>query len=588
MTDAQFGRAPEPAFEYSGALPPPLPPPLPPQAPPPEGPPMSDWTPLGSPMSDWTPPPPPPSRRRSDRKPWPERRPLPRWDVVTLSALLGGAILLDVAVRLPPATVASALLLFLAVALITHHGGLPTLTERLGALGAVALAVLLVIRDSPWVVGPVLVAGGGLLILLATDGLRQDRSWPWLRAGGDSLNAVVDALPWLWTGATKVGAAQRPGRVVLLLRMAAVAAAVIAVLGALLASGDAAFRWLLLVLTPASGAGHLFTVLVLVPTLTPFALLAARRSMPAPTDTDADTDSEDGDEAEADADIGIDPHAATTPDRTSNPDAVDTEDEFGADTTERPRFRVEALTALWAAAAVLVVWCGLQLAVIAGGAQSFLAEQDITAAEYARQGFFQLVAVATLSLTVLNGVHRLTVVDGRPNAAQRLPALIVTAALVVLIGVSYSRLGYYIDSFGLTMLRLSVATFLGWLALMTASSLARSLGSGAHSNWLPTFAVLSATVVTIGFGAVNPEAVVAQVNLDRADIGDPVDDRYLTRQLGADARRAVADYDWERLGGMPEPVRQWLCDDVGTDDFGPLGWNWSRATAPDLTCPVEG
>ena len=81
-----------------------------------------------------------------------------------------------------------------------------------------------------------------------------------------------------------------------------------------------------------------------------------------------------------------------------------------------PSRQLEGRAAMWPVAAVLGVWCVVQLVVVGGGAESVLKAENITPAEYARRGFFQLVAAAALSLAVLNGAHRLARSGSRPTA----------------------------------------------------------------------------------------------------------------------------------------------------------------------------
>jgi hypothetical protein len=313
---------------------------------------------------------------------------------------------------------------------------------------------------------------------------------------------------------------------------------VLLVIGGLLASGDAAFAWFVGSLLVWSWLGHV-VVAGFMAVVASIVALSAARSTPEPAG-----------------------------------------DVFG------PRLRVEALAATWAVAVVLTVWCGLQLVIARGGAAAALDEQGLTAAEYAREGFFQLVAVAAVSLTVLNLGHRLARAELRPDRAQRVPAVVIGLTLGVLIIVTFSRLAYYVDAFGVTMLRFSVATFLSWLAVMTALSVARSLGAGQGRNWLPTAAVLSLAAFAVAYGTINPEALVASTNLGRAETVDDLDTRYLA-MLSSDARPTVARFDWRQLGGRPDEVTDWLCRRA-SGGYGPLDWSsstsWTWRPDPAEAC----
>ncbi len=486
------------------------------------------------------PPPPGPEDRLSwppptVHRPWKPQRRLPPWRPSTVAAVLVTALLAELAFRVTITSLASTLAVLGAVVVIATSRRLESLAQLSATALLVGAALLFTVRDSPWVASMSLAAILALLFLLAGDGLVLGQRLPWRRSVRDGLIATFDVAPWL-VEAVRVVGGRSSGRLSTWLRAAIVGGTIALVLGALLASGDAAFGEIVSIIDVGSGLDHLVATLLLVLPVAALALLAGR----------------------SEAELAVEPSA--------------------------PRWRVESLTALWSVAVVLLLWCGVQVAVVSGGARSVLAEQGITAAEYAREGFFQLVAVAALSLTVLNVAHRLARTELTPARDQRLPAVVIGGALIVLIAVSYSRLGYYVDAFGLTMLRLSVATCLGWIALMTVLSVARSLGVNHERNWLPSAAVLSAALFAVVFGFANPERRVAQINLERASITDPVDERYLTRELGADAKPAVAEYAWARLGGMPESVSAWLCEDEPDVGFGLFGWNRSRAGSTAADC----
>lgn len=495
----------------------------------------------------WPPPPPPVGQGRPSRS-----LELPPWTPPLAAAVVTVAAMADQAARVPFASLATTLLVVALAALLVVAGRTTSLAQRSGLVVLVASGAVLSIRDSDWVSAVIALSIGALVALVASDGLVLGQHRPWSRSFFDWMGALFDVGPWLRDAVKRVGA-QSSGRFAVGIRAAMVGSAVTLVLGSLLASGDAAFGWLVSVFNLPSWLGHLLITAVMVIPAAIVALVAARAE---PKTFDASLQS--------------------TQQSTLQP-------------AGRRSFRVEALTAVWAVAGTLLVWCVLQVVLISGGARSVvLAERGLTAADYAREGFFQLVTVAAISLAVFNTAHRIGRTNLTPDRAQRLPVVVIGATLSVLIVVSFSRLGYYIGSFGLTMLRLSVATFLAWLAVMTAASVARSLGLHRERNWLPSAAVLSASLFAIGFGIANPERWVAQVNLDRSTIEQPVDARYLLADLGADAIPTIAEYRWSRLGGRPEAVTRALCS-VAEERGGssPLGWNRSRSYEPEVPCPDD-
>lgn len=464
-----------------------------------------------------------------------------------LAWVVAAAALADVAIRLPPGTAATTLLTLCLVGLVAAAGGLRTTTQRVAAALVVAASTAFVLRASPWVAW---ITGGAvvaLVLLAAADGLRTDQGPTWLRSAAAWLASLVSVPAWLAAFATRVPRLG-DGRATQAVRAVVTAGLVLVLLGGLLASGDAVFGAVLTSFHPGAGLSHLVVTAVLTFPMGAVAVLALRSHDPA---------------IAADDDLRPGPGVAL----------------------RSGRFVAESLAARWATAGLLSLWCGVQLVVVSGGARTVIQSQGLTVAEYARQGFFQLVAVAALTLAVLNLTHHFLI--GLPGRfARRGPAAVIGVALIVLIVATFARLAYYMEAFGLTMLRLAVATFLGWLALMTVLSVARSLGLAPGRHWLQSATVLSAAAVAIGYAGANPAAIVARANLGRATDGSPsaparlLDVPYLL-QLGPDARGPIAAFDWSAVGGRPDSVTRWLCaDGEPSAGYGILGWNLARATGP--------
>lgn len=483
-------------------------------------------------------PPPPPL---TERPHWPppsppkrKARPLPRWRTKTTVGIVVLAVLTNFSLRLSGPGLVVTLLGIATVGLLGSHGRLDSRLQRLAAALIVGLSILFSIRTSAWVTSFGLLAIGALLGLVATNSLSFGSHRPWVEAARSIGFSMSDTGPWLRSGwrVLSIGSNGNLGKWA---RSLIAGLITTSVLVALLVSADPAFGWLVSIVDIGSWLDHVLFTAVFVLPATVLALVSSR------------------------------------------------DDEGLGDSSElRRRCQAESRVAIWCVAVTLTVWCGLQIAVISGGAESVLAGEGITPAEYARQGFFQLVAVAAVSLSVLNISYRLGRDASGGDVAHRLPAFIIGSALSVLIIVTYSRLGFYVGTYGMTMLRLSVATFLAWLSLMTILSVVRSLGFNEARNWLSPTAVLSAAALTLGFGLVNPEAWVATINLERASAAQPVDGRYFSRELSDDAKPVVAAFDWESIGGRSGRIDRWLCRQEPTR-YGWLGWNLSTWDEPE-TC----
>lgn len=481
-------------------------------------------------------PPPPPSPPPGGRPPPKVLRPSPPAPTRALVLVVLGAAALDIAVRVPWASAAATVFLLISIGLVVAVRRPTRAVDLVSIALAAGSAGLLMVRASVWVSSMATAAALAILALLAADALRPAQTRPWLRTTADALDSGVDLFPWLLRMLRAVNT-RRFGLSVATLRTAIVVIFIAVGLGGLLASGDVVFASVVTLVELNPVLAHVpLTVMMMVP---PACLtLMALRSTPEPM-------------------------SAT-----------------GGDS----RWGQESRGALWTVALVLGSWGVVQLVVIGGGADRVLESEGLTAAEYARQGFFQLVAAAAVSLAVLNGAHRFGRRGLAPDRGQRLPALVIGLALSALIVATFSRLWFYVDAFGLTMLRLSVATSLIWLAVMTLLSVARSLGFCYRENWLPAAAVLSAAALALVFGLVNPEARIAEYNLGRAEHGAEVDLVYLFT-LSEDVRPVLAGHDWTRqAAGRPAELDFWLCSPPAPSGYGPLGWNRSRATVLDVLC----
>ena len=195
----------------------------------------------------------------------------------------------------------------------------------------------------------------------------------------------------------------------------------------------------------------------------------------------------------------------------------------------------ELTTSLGAVIALFAIFVALQLRWLFGGADVVLATTGLTVAEYARRGFFELVAVAALTLPLVLGT-RAVVED--PVVVQRhrrlsLALLVLLAAIMVS---AMLRMRLYVAYFGLTTDRLHATAVMAWLGLVTLA-LAGTVLRG-RSRSFAAITVLSGFVTLLALNVVDPDLLVARVNLGRPSAERGVDYAYLAR-LSGDATPAV-------------------------------------------------
>ncbi|UVS79071.1 DUF4173 domain-containing protein [Actinokineospora sp. UTMC 2448] len=223
---------------------------------------------------------------------------------------------------------------------------------------------------------------------------------------------------------------------------------------------------------------------------------------------------------------------------------------------------------------LFALFIGVQVAALFGGDAYVTRTSGLTYAQYARSGFWQLLAVTALTLAVIAIAAR---VAPRRTAVERgwLRGLLggLTAATLVIVASALTRLWLYQETYGFTVLRLLVGVAELWLGLVCLMVLAA--GRRLAAAWLPRAVLGSGLAALLGLVVLNPEAFIARWNVQRyADTGR-IDTAYLGA-LSADAVPALAD--------LPEPVRACvlLPHAARLTDDSPTEWNWARAAARDL------
>lgn len=248
----------------------------------------------------------------------------------------------------------------------------------------------------------------------------------------------------------------------------------------------------------------------------------------------------------------------------------------------QPAFATAEVTvALWMINLLFIGFMLVQLRYLFGGASLVDVTAGLGFAEYARRGFFELVACVALVVPIL----LLADWAAAPSSARGRTTLRATmlVLVVLMIGVIASaayRMRLYQQAYGLTELRLYVSVaivaltaVLAWLVYTVLRGRREQFGVGV---------LVTALVCLVGVHVLNPHALVARVNLARAIGGAEYDGDYL-RDLSADAVPTLLS----RLDQLPEGerarVQQRLTERWGgARPGGWRTWNWSDARARGL------
>ena len=233
-------------------------------------------------------------------------------------------------------------------------------------------------------------------------------------------------------------------------------------------------------------------------------------------------------------------------------------------------------TALGLLDVLFLVFVVVQLRYFFGGTELIQRTTDLTYAEYARHGFFELVAASSLVLPILLGGD--WALRKEPREHQRMFRYLAGLLLVLLAVVMVSalrRVWLYVEEFGLSEIRLYATAFMAYLAGVFVwfgwTALRGQPRRFAFGALVQGFAVLA------GLHVLNPDAFIVRTNLTRPPSHRPFDASYAA-SLSADAvpdlLAAFPQLDArEKCLAAARLLRRWTRD----EDW--RTWNLSRARA---------
>lgn len=226
---------------------------------------------------------------------------------------------------------------------------------------------------------------------------------------------------------------------------------------------------------------------------------------------------------------------------------------------------------------LFAAFLAVQASVLFGGHRHVLETAGLTYADYARQGFWQLLMVSALTLLVIAAT--LTVAQRATVADRRLIRLLIgtLCALSVVIVISAThRMWLYQQAYGFTDLRLMVITVEFWLGAVFLLIL--GAGIPMSGRWLPRSVMIAGALTLLGLAMINPDRFIAEHNIKRYQQNGRLDTVYLGR-LSADALPA--------LDALDAPLRDCLRGKIGA--VAPQPWyqyNIARARAAAEAIPA--
>ncbi|MFY1674247.1 DUF4153 domain-containing protein [Plantactinospora sp. WMMB334] len=373
-------------------------------------------------------------------------------------------------------------------------------TRPLWAAAIVALLGVGAIRSAGWLFALCLLTAGCTAMLTVADG-RSVRGL--LLSTIVPPTAVFRSIPWLVSGLTRPagsGGGRPVGRT---LASLAVSLGLLVVFGLLFSSADAAFARLLTSWLPELSVPTLLRWIFVFGAVGA-GLLSAAYVLTAPPD--------------------LPPHPLPPKRRLRRTDWL---------------LPVVALDALFAG------FVAVQITTLFGGSKHVLRTAGLSYAEYARRGFWQLLAVTVLTLLVIAAAARWAPRESRTDRTL-VRALLggLTLLTLVVVASALFRMDVYADAYGATRLRLLVAVCEVWLGLLFV--LTALAGVRLAAGWLPRAAVGTAVLALLALAMADPDRLIAEHNVDRYERTGRIDVSYLST-LSTDAVPA--------LDRLPEPER---------------------------------
>ncbi len=245
---------------------------------------------------------------------------------------------------------------------------------------------------------------------------------------------------------------------------------------------------------------------------------------------------------------------------------------------------------------LFLVFILLQVSYLFGGAEHLLLE-GLTYAEYAREGFIQLVVVAILSfLIILFAERQVTQNDGAHlRSFKVLSGVLVLQVIAVLVS-AFVRLSLYEVAYGFTDTRLYSHAFMIWLGVVLVLLFVHIWKNGKHADF-SFYTFCTVVIFLFGMNVMNPDVFIAKKNLERYEVTGQLDARYLgtlsddalpyTIHLLDDPNEEISKSFAHELYWRYDYCNLAVCDGEDVRQHSWQSWRWNRTKTEELLAPKQ-
>ena len=218
---------------------------------------------------------------------------------------------------------------------------------------------------------------------------------------------------------------------------------------------------------------------------------------------------------------------------------------------------------------IYLIFCGIQVLYLFAGLGSL--PEGYTYAQYAREGFFQLVFISLLNLILILACIRLF----KEHFLLRVVLTLLSCCTFIMIASSAYRMLLYIRAYNLTVLRFFV---LWGLAVITAWMIGTLIYLFHHHFAFVKYSLTVLTVLYLMLSFAHPDYWIAKYNLQQSAVSPTACDLSYISNLSADAAPAILADAVSIEENMKNTCRQEYLFHLkeSLSDPSPLKWNLSR------------